>query len=96
VGLSIYAFTKVYATGFGSELPTWKFNIAKLGMGIKNYPEVGNKLIVVRELSHLASSVVVQCYFRLFFFQPLAAFSGRSHVGNCLIWTARGREGGSV
>jgi hypothetical protein len=27
------------------------------------------------------------------FFQPLAAFSGWSHVGNCLIWTLRGREG---
>jgi hypothetical protein len=27
------------------------------------------------------------------FFQPLAAFSGSSHVENCLIWTSRGREG---
>jgi hypothetical protein len=27
------------------------------------------------------------------FFQPLAAFSGRSHVRDCLIWTSRGREG---
>jgi hypothetical protein len=45
-------------------------------------------LIFVRYSSHLWSFDIFSCLF-----QPLAAFSGWSHVRNCLIWTSRGGEG---
>jgi hypothetical protein len=53
---------KYHAIGFGSELPTWQFDVAKLGMGSKKII-LRWLLVVVRYLSYLALSVVVQHYF---------------------------------
>jgi hypothetical protein len=68
---------RYHATDIGSELPTYIsktelrvvwliFDVAnlKLGIGNKSYSEW--LLIGVRDLSHLALSVVVQPYFLLF------------------------------
>jgi hypothetical protein len=52
---------KYHATGFGSELPAWQFDVAKLGMGSKK-KILRWLLVVVRYLSYLALSVVVQHY----------------------------------